>query len=138
MTNIVSKLEVTTAPLKCKGLSLYVDKLGSKYFEKVIYMSQNCWEFKKCGREPGGSKSAELGVCPAATDKRLDKIHNGKNSGRACWMVTGTLCKGEIQGVYAKKFGNCMNCDFYKIVKEEEYPNFTMSNILLKKLEDNK
>jgi len=25
----------------------------------------NCWEFKKCGRQPGGPKVAELGVCPA-------------------------------------------------------------------------
>ncbi|MGE5174112.1 MAG: two-CW domain-containing protein, partial [Betaproteobacteria bacterium] len=26
----------------------------------------NCWEHKKCGRQPGGHKVAELGVCPSA------------------------------------------------------------------------
>lgn len=27
----------------------------------------NCWEFKKCGRETGGLKIKEMGVCPDAT-----------------------------------------------------------------------
>jgi hypothetical protein len=26
----------------------------------------NCWELKKCGREAGGAKSNEMGICPAA------------------------------------------------------------------------
>ena len=30
----------------------------------------NCWEVKKCGREPGGAKVAELGVCPASTGNK--------------------------------------------------------------------
>ena len=25
-------------------------------------MSMNCWEFKKCGREPNGLKAKELGI----------------------------------------------------------------------------
>ncbi len=29
-------------------------------------MAKNCWDFKSCGREQGGTKAAELGVCPAA------------------------------------------------------------------------
>ncbi len=31
----------------------------------------NCWDFKKCGRQSGGEKAHELGVCPASTEKRL-------------------------------------------------------------------
>jgi hypothetical protein len=99
-------------------------------------MKQNCWEFKKCGREPGGAKVAELGVCPAATDNRLNEIHEGHNSGRTCWVINGTYCKGEIQGVFAKKFGNCMNCDFYKQVQQEEYPKFQLTPMLLRMLEE--
>lgn len=83
-------------------------------------MKQNCWEFKKCGREPGGAKSLELGVCPAATEKKLDKLNDGKNGGRTCWVISGTLCGGKVQGTYATKLGNCMNCDFYKIVKSDQ------------------
>jgi hypothetical protein len=97
-------------------------------------MKINCWEFKKCGREPGGKKVSELGICPAASDNRLDGVHEGKNSGRTCWVVTGTYCKGEVQGVFARKFGNCLNCDFYQQVKEEEYPSFKMTPLLLKML----
>lgn len=64
----------------------------------------NCWEYKKCGREKGGSKSLELGVCPAYTE----------NAGDACWLVAGTFCGGEVQGTEAQKHHNCMRCDFYR------------------------
>ena len=40
----------------------------------------NCWEFKKCGREAGGSKVGELGLCPAATTRAVDGVHDGKNA----------------------------------------------------------
>lgn len=100
-------------------------------------MKQNCWEFKKCGREPGGNKTHELGICPAAIDDRLNEVHGGNNCGRTCWVVTGTYCKGEVQGVFAKKFKECLNCDFYNLVKEEEHPGFKMTPLLLKILDDN-
>jgi hypothetical protein len=83
---------------------------------------RNCWEIKKCGREPGGSHVYDLGVCPATTIEKLNGLHSGKNGGRACWFVVGTFCMGDIQGTYAKKYKSCIYCDFYKTVKEEEYP----------------
>jgi hypothetical protein len=94
----------------------------------------NCWEFKKCGRETGGARAAEMGVCPACTEARLDGTHDGRNAGRACWVVAGTLCKGEVQGIYAKKYGACAKCDFYAKVKAEEYPHFILSAVLLDKI----
>ena len=63
----------------------------------------NCWEFKKCGREEGGAKVGELGVCPAYPD-----------NGKQCARVAGTFCGCEVQGTFATKFANCMQCDFYK------------------------
>jgi hypothetical protein len=99
-------------------------------------MKKNCWEFKKCGRENGGTKTGVLGVCPASEDMRLDGVHDGKNSGRGCWMVAGTHCGGEVQGMFAQKIKNCMDCDFYNAVREEERGNFKMSAVLLKKLEE--
>jgi hypothetical protein len=62
----------------------------------------NCWEFKKCGREAGGIKSDELGVCPAYPDY-----------GQQCARVAETLCDGKEQGTFALKLGNCQKCDFY-------------------------
>ncbi len=94
----------------------------------------NCWEFKKCGRQPGGEHIQDLGVCPAPTEERLDGVHGGTNAGRSCWVIAGTLCKGEVQGTFAHKYKNCENCDFYKKVKEEEFTKFTLSALLLKKL----
>jgi len=82
----------------------------------------NCWEFKNCGREPGGKKSAELGVCPATTYPDLDGAHNGRNAGRACWAIAGSLCGGKVQGTYAQKLNNCWRCEFMNAVKKEEEP----------------
>jgi hypothetical protein len=44
----------------------------------------NCWEFLKCGREPGGEKADRLGICPAAADASFDGINSGKCGGRIC------------------------------------------------------
>jgi len=71
----------------------------------------NCWEFKRCGREQGGGKVAEFGVCPAAIEG---------HGGRFCWARTGTYCKGEVQGTFARKIANCATCDFYRLVRKEE------------------
>jgi len=101
-------------------------------------MKKNCWEVKQCGREPSGDKVEELGVCPAAVEVLLDAVHGGKNAGRACWVVAGTLCKGEVQGTFAKKFEACEKCEFYLQVREEEFPQFVFSSVLLNKLGDGK
>ncbi len=83
-------------------------------------MKTNCWEYKKCGREPGGIKVSELGICIAAKEVRVHGVHGGKNGGRCCWAIAGTLCGGKVQGTAALKLKNCMDCDFYKIVWGEE------------------
>jgi hypothetical protein len=62
---------------------------------------RNCWEFKKCGREDGGARVEELGVCLASTETRLNGVHDGTNGGRACWVLEGTLCEGKVQGSFA-------------------------------------
>ena len=97
-------------------------------------MKTNCWEYKKCGREPGGSKASELGICSAATESILDGVHGGHSAGRACWVVAGTFCGGEVQGSFAIKFKECEKCDFYMEVRNDEWPNFEYSSSLLKRL----
>jgi len=89
-------------------------------------MARNCWEVKSCGRELNGNKVAELGVCPAAVDANASGTNNGKNGGRACWMITGTFCGGKVQGTYAEKLSSCMNCDFFKAVRDEEGAGFKL------------
>ena len=81
---------------------------------------ENCWEYMQCGREPGGHRVDELGVCAAATDRRFDGVNGGKNAGRCCWGVAGTLCNGKGDGVFVEKFGNCVKCPFYLDVERHE------------------
>ena len=78
-----------------------------------------CWEFKKCERQPGGSKVRELGVCPAATT----------DNGRFCWYVAGTLCGGELQGTFAHKEESCLLCDFLRMVRREEGADFSLFDL---------
>ncbi|MDH5297589.1 MAG: hypothetical protein OEV91_01035 [Desulfobulbaceae bacterium] len=85
---------------------------------------ENCWEFKKCGREEGGARTGELGVCPAATESRVDGVNDGKNGGRACWAVSKTLCVGKVEGSFSAKVTNCMLCDFYRQVCREQGSGF--------------
>ena len=94
-------------------------------------MKLNCWQFKKCGREPGGAKVAELGICPASTESSINGINSGKNGGRACWAIAGTLCGGQVQGSFAQKTVNCIKCEFYKLVVKEEGPNHESARNIL-------
>ncbi len=63
---------------------------------------RNCWEIMKCGREQAGPRAAALGVCPAYPDH-----------GHSCWLVDGTLCEAKVQGTFAQKELNCLECDVY-------------------------
>lgn len=84
----------------------------------------NCWEFKKCGRQPGGEKVKDLGVCPASSTIAVNRLNNGTNGGRICWAIAGTLCGGKVQGSYADKQLSCMSCEFFKTVRTEEGNDF--------------
>ena len=79
----------------------------------------NCWEFMNCGRELGGNKVYELGVCPASTFSDSDGFSDGKFGGRACVYITGTFCSGKVQGAYQEKEKDCTDCNFYKSLKHE-------------------
>lgn len=80
----------------------------------------NCWEFKKCGRQPGGEKTRELGICPVASNEEYDGVHDGKNAGRVCWIVSASLCGGKKQSDFSGKFYKCKECEFFLLVKKEE------------------
>ncbi|MBF0357807.1 MAG: hypothetical protein HQL70_04310 [Magnetococcales bacterium] len=79
----------------------------------------NCWNWKNCGRYPGGPKVNEFGVCPATTETQADGFLNGRAAGRGCAYVAGTFCGGKIQGSAQDKTHDCIKCDYYKALKSE-------------------
>ncbi|MGD2095795.1 MAG: hypothetical protein PVH77_12380 [Phycisphaerales bacterium] len=87
-------------------------------------MKSNCWEFMNCGRQPEGDKAEELGACLASTNEKHDGKNNGKNAGRYCWKIAGTMCGGRVQGSFASKVIDCVRCKFFQQVKQEEGDNF--------------
>ncbi len=86
-------------------------------------MRKNCWEYKKCGFEPGVNKDD---CCPAALSGDYDGTNNGHFGGRCCWVVAGTLCDCEVQGPFVDKLKDCLNCSFMKEVHDEEGCNFVL------------
>jgi CheY-like chemotaxis protein len=131
-----------------KGAAKYLAKMNtspSKLAEtlnQILHHStrkaarMNCWEFLDCGRNPGGAKSAEWGVCPASAESRLNGVHGGTNAGRACWALPGTMCKGTVQKTLTQKYRICTECDFFKRVQEEEGKDRLDTIYLLGKLEE--
>ncbi|MEW6221448.1 MAG: two-CW domain-containing protein [Thermodesulfobacteriota bacterium] len=95
---------------------------------------RNCWQEMGCGREPGGARVRELGVCPAAVESRLSGVNDGLNGGRCCWAITGTLCGGEVQGTFAHKVGGCLLCPFYIRVRDEEGEAYVTTKEIIRRL----
>ncbi|MGE5752769.1 MAG: two-CW domain-containing protein [Deltaproteobacteria bacterium] len=92
----------------------------------------NCWEFQRCERQPGGKLAGTHGVCPASSDQAVDGINGGKNGGRFCCAIAGTLCFGKVHCTNALKIHDCTNCGFLYLVANEE-DNFTISTNGLRK-----
>ncbi|MBF0553011.1 MAG: hypothetical protein HQK96_00470 [Nitrospirae bacterium] len=80
----------------------------------------NCWEFNKCGREPGGVKVDELGVCPVTIATSFDGLHSGTNAGRACWAVPFACGDADGKMSVASKIRKCTKCEFHHLVIKEE------------------
>lgn len=79
----------------------------------------NCWEYRMCGREPGGLMIEVLGPCPVPVALKLDGVNAGQAAGRACWLVAGSTCaphRSDGQSGYG-----CHRCEFYhRVIHEEE------------------
>jgi signal transduction histidine kinase len=50
--------------------------------------------------------------------------------------VAGTLCGSEVQGSFARKLTTCMECSFYKKVREDEGCNLTPDSDILLSISD--
>jgi len=87
----------------------------------------NCWEWKKCGREPGGA-NAEGDGCVVARERRADGINNGSNGGRYCWAIRDA----NAETPFKNKLCFCLQCDFLAAVQEQEGVDF----VLLDKVRD--
>jgi hypothetical protein len=76
----------------------------------------NCWEFMKCGREVGGDRTDELGICPVSSFLSADGLNGGVNGGRICWIIEENGCNDKL--IHRKDF--CFHCEFrFKVTNEE-------------------
>ena len=84
----------------------------------------NCWEFKKCGREPGGKNSQRLGTCRASIENKFNGVNHGVNAGRYCWKVKISEENNNESDKTLSAIMNCIECDFFIKVKAEEKNKF--------------
>ena len=108
--------------------------MNKKQEGQEILLKKNCWEVMGCGREQEGKNVKRLGVCPAAIHESLDGLHGGKNAGRACWVIAGTFCEDGVQGTFAQKYQDCIQCPFFRQVKMAEGSDYQAPLVILKKL----
>lgn len=87
-------------------------------------MKTNCWNYINCGRELGGAQVKKYDVCPVLQYRAYHQVNHGYMSGRYCWKIVGTLQNNHIRCSYAEKLGDCILCDFFKLVKKEEGADF--------------
>ncbi len=77
-----------------------------------------CWELKDCCEKD----------CPSYN--QTDNLR--------CWEVAGTLCRGEVQGKFARKIKDCRTCDVYKGARLDQlYELGETFNEMLSILEEN-
>lgn len=79
-----------------------------------------CWDVKNC-------KQYE---CPSYESEEL-----------RCWQVAGTHCGGEVQGVFAQKFGQCEKCEVFQEARSDRLAGMgeafnNMMAILERKVEE--
>ncbi|MBF0614956.1 MAG: hypothetical protein G8237_01300 [Magnetococcales bacterium] len=91
---------------------------------------KNCWEKNQCGREPGGVKESKLGTCPVATFELADGFLGGRNGGRACIFIVGTMAPEErlntCEALATRKKRDCMQCDFFRAMKKKYKKSFNL------------
>lgn len=81
-----------------------------------MFLKRNCWEFMGCDKLD----------CPARSSELYDGINNGKNAGRVCWAVVGTMCRDKTTKDLSAKYSDCMDCKFFDYVHHGEDRNFTI------------
>jgi len=71
-------------------------------------------------KHSGNNGKKKCSECPVPSNANYNGINGGKNGGRVCWIILGTLCNENQQLVGTRQLEGCADCDFYRAVKEEE------------------
>ncbi len=98
----------------------------AKYTDRMILLEiQEMWTSTQRGN------GIRLAICPASTDRAYDGNNSGQNCGCYDRKIAGTLCEGMVQRSFAAKAMNCLDCDFYKLISDEERIQFACLRIEL-------
>ncbi len=85
------QLDSTAGEIKSLMECIVNDNNFSARFENKSLVT--CWEVKNCPQKK----------CPCYGQRNI-----------RCWEIAGTFCKGEVQGIFARKLKNCRQCEVYQ------------------------
>lgn len=92
-----------------------------------IVVKRNCWEIMACGLGPRtNAEEASRRVCPAAIPGAFNGVNHGQVSGRFCWAVADTLCRGKTQVRMQEKLKLCISCPVMQEVCADEGRDFRL------------
>lgn len=102
--------------LDCAHDRMYSEPIGRRY----AVNKQNCWEYMECGKEPGGVRADESGVCPVAAAASVNGLNGGINGGRLCWVMAETCGHVNVKCSPLHQPSFCYSCEFrYRVTAEE-------------------
>ncbi|MBF0135717.1 MAG: hypothetical protein H7833_14375 [Magnetococcus sp. DMHC-1] len=119
LENFVSIFNEITQEIKLSNKSTLEKLVISKKINHVMRKSgcinvnnkKNCWEYNACGKEDR---------CPAGISCEHDGVFGGKNGGRFCAFIDGTLSKDDLNIEFDDKFTNhCSRCCFFEEIKKD-------------------
>jgi hypothetical protein len=120
-------LKITKDQLVAKWFIIYfypflsTGERGAKVLEgeHIHDTGLNCWEYKKCGREPGGKYVEKYGICLVAIEKNCDGLNGGKNGGRSCWLWRESACAKIMKKSSIQNIRECRACAVYNSIKSK-------------------
>ncbi len=91
----ISKIVSRRISLPLSNLAAAAEDFAGGKLESIPKTGRklNCWEVMKCSKED----------CPAHSEPLIP-----------CWYTVGALRRGKVQGIYARKLGDCKKCKYYK------------------------
>jgi hypothetical protein len=79
-----------------------------------------------CGREAGGRKAGELGICPVSLRSQPEGVSRAAGRGQPCWAFPGNACDHRSDGQPGQDSLACRQCERMQQVCDREGRYFAL------------
>lgn len=123
--SLLGKILITKKHNEIMKDSIKTFKESVKFNKGDQEYKMNCWEYFKCGKDVQSKQEDETKkVCNVSITQNINHVNSGRNAGRICWDITGSLCDTFEKGDMIYKEKKCETCEFKALVEKEERENY--------------